>query len=77
MVRLREAKLLLSASAPDGAYYLAGYAAEFALKACVAKRTERHDFPDKVRANRSWTHNIKELINVADLKAAHDEAMRQ
>ena len=31
-LRLREAKLLLDAKDWDGAYYLAGYAVEFALK---------------------------------------------
>ena len=76
-VRLREAKLLLAANAPDGAYYLAGYAVEFALKACIAKFRQRHDFPDKVRVNRSHTHNLKDLIGVAGLKDAHVEAMRQ
>ena len=76
-VRLREAKLLLSANAPDGAYYLAGYAVEFALKACIAKFTQRHEFPDKSRANRSHTHNLKELISLAGLKAAHEDAVRQ
>jgi HEPN domain-containing protein len=76
-VRLREAKILLGANAPDGAYYLAGYAVECALKACIAKATERHDFPDKRRANRSHTHDLRELILVADLEAAHDEAVRQ
>jgi HEPN domain-containing protein len=76
-LRLREAKLLLSASAPDGAYYLAGYAVECALKACIAKFTQQHDFPDKARANRSHTHNLKDLIGVAGLEDAHFEAMRQ
>lgn len=76
-IRLREAKLLLSANAPDGAYYLAGYAVECALKACIAKSTQRHDFPDKWRANRSHTHNLKDLIDVAGLKGDHVEAMRQ
>ena len=76
-VRLLEAKLLLAANAPDGAYYMAGYAVECALKACIAKSTERHDFPDKVRANRSHTHNMRELISVAGLKADHEEAVRQ
>src|ERR1700722_11019988 len=76
-VRLREARLLLASNAPDGAYYLAGYALEFLLKACIAKATERHDFPDKLRANRSHSHNVKELISVAGLKAAHEEAVRQ
>jgi hypothetical protein len=76
-VRLREAKLLLGANAPDGAYYLAGYAVECALKACIAKSTQRHDFPDKARVNRSHTHNVREPISVAGLKAAHEEAVRQ
>jgi HEPN domain-containing protein len=75
--RLREAKLLLSANAPDGAYYLAGYAVECALKACIAKSTQRHDFPDKVPANRSHTHNVRELINVAGLKDDLEAAVRQ
>ncbi len=76
-VRLREAKLLLKANAPDGAYYLAGYAVECALKACIAKSTERHDFPDLKRVKSSYTHNAKELIVVSGLKSAFDEAMRQ
>lgn len=43
-VRLREAKVLLGVGLYDGAYYLAGYAVECGLKACIAKRTLRHDF---------------------------------
>jgi len=31
----------------DGAYYLAGYAVECAIKACIAKGTRRYEFPDK------------------------------
>ena len=76
-VRLREAKVLLAANAPEGAYYLAGYAVECALKACIAKSTERHDFPDKMRVNRSHTHNLRDLIGVAGLKDPHIEAMRE
>jgi len=76
-VRLREAKLLLAADAPDGAYYLAGYVVEFALKACIAKSTQRHDFPEKVHVIRSHTHNTRELISVAGLKAPLQEAVRQ
>jgi HEPN domain-containing protein len=34
-LRLREAKALLAAGFPEGAYYLAGYAVECALKACL------------------------------------------
>ena len=44
--RLIEAKTLLKVS-PSGAYYLAGYAAECALKACYIR--SRHDeFPDRL-----------------------------
>jgi len=38
-IRLTEAKALLRLGHYDGAYYLAGYAAECALKACIAKLT--------------------------------------
>jgi hypothetical protein len=61
----------------DGAYYLAGYSIECALKACIAKATERHDFPDKRKAEASHTHNFRELLKVAELeKARTDEAKR-
>jgi HEPN domain-containing protein len=76
-VRLREAKLLLSANAADGAYYLAGYAVEFALKARIARSTQKHDFPDLKRAQDSYKHRAKDLIVVAGLKSALEEAMRQ
>ena len=45
--RKREAAALLRAKLFPGAYYLAGYAVECALKACVAKQTNKHDFPNK------------------------------
>ena len=38
------------------------------LKACVAKRTKRHDFPDKKLANDSFTHNLNSLVGVAGLQ---------
>jgi len=47
----------------DGAYYLAGYAVECALKACIAKKTQRHEFPDKRRVDASHTHNLIQLLN--------------
>lgn len=68
--RLAEAKALLASGHPDGAYYLAGYAIECALKACIAKGTQRHDFPDKILVDRSYTHSIKELVRVANLEEA-------
>lgn len=69
-VRLAEANALFAAGFPDGAYYLTGYAVECALKACIAKRTERYDFPDKKSVDASYTHNLRDLIRVANLELA-------
>lgn len=71
-LRLRESKALFTAGFPEGAYYLAGYAVECGLKACIAKRTREHDFPDKKLVNDSHTHNLKSLLQLAELKAELD-----
>jgi len=52
----------------DGAYYLAGYCIECALKACIAKATMRYDFPDKKKVDLSYTHNLRVLLSVASLE---------
>jgi HEPN domain-containing protein len=65
--RLKEAKVLLENKCFDGAYYLAGYAVECALKACIAKQTQRHEFPDKTRVLDSYTHDFAKLLRVANL----------
>lgn len=67
-VRLKEARRLFDGAMFDGAYYLAGYAVECAVKACIAKQTRRYDFPDKTVANQAHTHNLSQLIGVAGLK---------
>ena len=51
---------------------MAGYAVECALKACIAKLTRQNDFPDKKLANKSHTHNLIELVDVAQLKSIFD-----
>lgn len=45
--RLKEAKLLLDNDYYSGAYYLAGYSIEFALKACISKKIRQSEIPDK------------------------------
>ncbi|MEJ7606257.1 MAG: HEPN domain-containing protein [Bryobacteraceae bacterium] len=81
-MRLREAQALLKLGLYDGAYYLAGYAAECALKACIAKKTARYDFPDKKNVLESYTHVLRDLIKAAGLegvrlgRAAQDEQFR-
>jgi HEPN domain-containing protein len=69
VLRLKEASHLLSNGCPDGAYYLAGYAVECAIKACIAKRTERYEFPDKPRTEASWKHDLNDLVKTARLDA--------
>lgn len=68
LTRLREAKVLLANGEYSGAYYLAGYIVECALKACIARQTRLHDFPDKNRADASWKHEPEPLVRAAGLQ---------
>jgi HEPN domain-containing protein len=71
-IRIAEAQALLAAGMFDGAYYLAGYSVECALKACIARLTNQHDFPDKDFAQECYTHSIEKLVKAAGLKAQRD-----
>jgi HEPN domain-containing protein len=66
-LRRREARVLLKANHSAGAYYLLGYSVECALKACIAKQTKRHDFPDKDLAKKTHVHNLEQLLKLAGL----------
>ena len=61
----------------DGAYYLAGYCVECALKACIAKATQRRDFPDKRKGDDSYPHSFEKLLKVAELEKARAEGARR
>jgi hypothetical protein len=71
-VRIAEAIALLGLAPPmpDGAYYLAGYAVECALKACIAKMYNQDDWPEKVFVSECHTHNLLALVRLAGLEAA-------
>ena len=69
-LRLREARALRNRRLWDGCYYLSGCAVENALKACIARSTRRYDFPDKELVNQSYTHNLTNLLRLAQLEAA-------
>jgi HEPN domain-containing protein len=73
-VRLAEAEALLAAGRWDGAYYLAGYAVECGLKACILARVEREGviFEDKRFAEKCWTHDIEILLGLAGLTEDKD-----
>jgi HEPN domain-containing protein len=74
-LRIKEARSLMDAGFPDGAYYLAGYAVECALKACIAKRTRQHDFPPKPNLVRDiYTHELEKLLTLAELKRELESA---
>ena len=67
-LRAKEATALARSRNQQGAYYLAGFAVECALKACIAKKTRRHDFPaDAKHAGRVYSHDLTELLKLADL----------
>lgn len=75
-LRIREAKVLLDKRCYQGSYYLAGYSVECALKACIAKQTRLYDFPDKERVTKSYSHKLKDLVEVAQLKSALDNEVK-
>jgi HEPN domain-containing protein len=66
--RVLDAGALLNGGRWSGAYYISGYAIECALKACIARQTNLHDFPDKVVAQKSYTHDLLDLLDLAGLK---------
>jgi AbiV family abortive infection protein len=63
--RLADAEILLANGRFGAAYYLAGYAVECALKACIAKLTKAEDFPIKNSTNTVYIHDLKKLATVA------------
>lgn len=73
--RLADARALLRSGRYAGAYYLAGYAVECALKACIAKQFRRHDFPSKKLSIDSHTHDFTKLVISAGLEEALSSAL--
>ena len=69
VLRLGEAKLLMDQNQDwDGAYYLAGYAVEFALKIRIINQLMKSDsFPAKNLANDFYKHDLKTLSKATGL----------
>ena len=67
-MRAREATILLGERCYSGAYYLAGYAIECALKSGIAKQFRRHDIPDKRLVNGIHVHDLVKLLDLAGLR---------
>jgi HEPN domain-containing protein len=74
--RLKDAQILFHNRRFDGAYYLAGYAVECAIKACVARKTQRYDFPDKELAVQVYTHDLTKLLKPAGIAQVWEQELR-
>src|SRR5438552_17243364 len=67
-LRMKEAKLLLDQQDWDGAYYLVGYAVEFALKIRIISQLMKSDsFPDRKLAESFYKHELETLRKAAGL----------
>ena len=66
---MADAKHLLADGRWANAYYLAGYAVELALKACIAKTFKAETIPDKALVNATYSHNFTNLVGTAELTA--------
>ena len=74
--RLQEAEALLAIGKWGGAYYLAGYAVELALKACIINlRMATYAFPEKSFSQNCYTHDLGQLVGLSGLGDAHKAAM--
>jgi HEPN domain len=67
-LRLTEARLLLVNGSPSGAYYLAGYAIECALKAVIAADFRANEIPDLRYVRDIYTHDLSALLRLAELE---------
>jgi HEPN domain-containing protein len=72
--RILDAECLLSGGRWSGAYYLAGYAVECGLKACIMVYVEASGaiFLDKKYSEKCWTHDFEDLLDLANLTPTMD-----
>jgi HEPN domain-containing protein len=68
-LRMKEAKHLLEQNDWDGAYYLVGYAVEFALKIRIIAQLMKSDsFPDRKFAEQFYKHELTQLRKLSELE---------
>lgn len=73
--KLSDAILLIDNGRYANAFYLAGYAVELGLKACIARQFVAETIPDPKLVQRLYTHNLTELIGLAGLAAILKESL--
>ena len=66
--KIDDAVLLLQHRRYSNSYYLAGFAVEIALKACIAKQIAADTIPDKAFIQAIHVHDIARLVGLAGLK---------
>lgn len=65
--KLDDAIILLNVKRYSNAYYLAGYAVEIGLKACIAAQLSAETIPDKEVITKILKHEFKILVGLAGL----------
>ncbi len=65
--KLDDAKILLQASSFSNAYYIAGYAVEIGLKACIARQVTPETIPNKNFLQKVLNHEFMTLVSLAGL----------
>jgi hypothetical protein len=68
--KLDDAIILLNNGRYSNAYYLAGYAVEIGLKACIAAQVAAETIPDKSFIQKILKHEFPVLIGLAGLAPA-------
>ena len=76
-IRVQDSEVLLGACRWAGAYYLAGYAVECALKACIAKQVKEFDFPDRKIVTDSHVHDLTKLLRLSGVGYLHEEELNK
>ena len=66
--RLTDARVLLEAGQNAGAWYVAGYVLELALKAVICKTLRIREYPENGLNGKLKTHVVEELVLLAGLK---------
>lgn len=65
--KIDDARHLLAVGRSSNAYYLAGYAVEIGLKACIARQFASDAIPDRKFVNDIHVHDLPKLAGLAGL----------
>ena len=71
--KLADARFLFKNNRFSNSYYLAGYAVEIGLKACIARQIRADTIPDRRLIENTYKHDLELLVRLAGLKAELEE----